>query len=221
MDRPKRQKRPRSGRPETRAGKDVRLLLLEASRRLFASHGYQGVSVKAIADQAGVNPAMVHYYFGNKDGLFVAVIEETLVPVLQKARELANITDTESFIRQFLQIYMSTIAANPWLPVLLTREVILPEGRLRERFVGQVVGPLSHKLRGLIETGKHRGEFDKDIDPTLAVINLISLAAFPFLAMPILNKALKVELNDDFVEHLIRHTSRIYLEGIYKRGGTA
>lgn len=207
-----------AGRPAAGQGKDVRRLLLQASQQLFASHGYQGVSIKAIADKAGVNTAMVHYYFGNKDSLFVSVIEETMHPVLQKAKELATVTDTESFIRQFLQIYMKTVAANPWLPVLLAREVILPEGRLKDRFINQVVGPLSNKVRKLIETSKKRGGLDPQTDPTVATINLVSLAFFPFLAMPVLSKALKIEVDDGFIEKLTRHTTHIYLKGLHKPG---
>jgi AcrR family transcriptional regulator len=207
-----------AGRPFAGHGKDVRHQLLKASQQLFAGRGYQGVSIKAIADKAGVNTAMVHYYFGNKDSLFVAVIEETMQPILSKARELATVTDTEAFIRQFLQIYMKTIAANPWLPVLLAREVILPEGRLKDRFISQVVGPLSNKVRKLIETSRKHGDLDPETDPAVATINLASLAFFPFLAMPVLSKALKIDVDDNFVEKLTRHTTQLYLKGLYNPG---
>lgn len=206
------------GRPAGHQGKPVRQLLLEASQQLFAMHGYEGVSVKAIADSAGVNPAMVHYYFGNKDGLFASVIEETLHPIISKVQQLDTLSTTESFIEQFLQIYMTTVAANPWFPVLLNREVLLPEGRLKKQFTNQVVAPVSSKIRKMIELKKKQGELDADIDPTLATINLISLAIFPFLSMNVVGKALNINVNDTLIENLSRHTTHVYLHGIHKSG---
>lgn len=57
------------------AHKDARTAILDAAERLFAELGYGGASMRAIAREAGVNQALVHYYFDSKDGLFSAVIE--------------------------------------------------------------------------------------------------------------------------------------------------
>jgi len=202
------------GRPAGKQDRDVRRLLLEASQQLFASHGYRGVSVKTIADKAGVNPAMVYYYFNNKDGLFVSVVEETLHPIIEKVYELTSIDDIETFIEQFLDIYMTTVSSNPWFPVLLNREVLLPEGRFQQQFIRQVVTPVSNRIKKLLERQKARGEIATEVDPTLATINLISLAVFPFLAMPVFRQALVPEMDDIFIASLSRHTTRIYLHGV-------
>ena len=205
-----------AGRPEAGRSGEVRRRLLQVSRQLFADCGYQATSIKAIADAAEVNAAMVHYYFGNKEGLFAAVMAETLEPVIGRIKGLAEVTDIETFIEQFLDDYMKTLAANPWIPVLLAREVLLPEGRLRETFLRQVVAPVGGKIRRLIEGRRGKGGVDRGIDPTLATINLVSLAAFPFLAMPVIGKAFAVEFTDEFVERLSRHTARLYLQGLHR-----
>lgn len=64
----------RRGRSHDPAGN--RRAVLEAARRLFAAHGYQGVGIRAIATEAGVTPGLVMAYFGSKDGLFRAVVGE-------------------------------------------------------------------------------------------------------------------------------------------------
>ena len=57
------------GRPRAEQALDARQALLDAARELFAREGFDRVSTKRLADEAGVNPAMIHYYFGDKAGL--------------------------------------------------------------------------------------------------------------------------------------------------------
>ena len=63
----------RSGRPTSSEGRDVRTRLLAAARELFARRGFDAVSTRELARAAGATPAMVHYYFGDKHGLFRAL----------------------------------------------------------------------------------------------------------------------------------------------------
>ncbi|MFL6154748.1 MAG: TetR/AcrR family transcriptional regulator, partial [Marmoricola sp.] len=78
----------RKGSPDTRAA------ILEAARGLFAENGFSGTSVRAVAGAAGVDPALVHHYFGTKDDLFVAALElpvdprVVLAPVLEGGVEM-------------------------------------------------------------------------------------------------------------------------------------
>jgi AcrR family transcriptional regulator len=71
------QARPRGRRP---AGEDTRAALLGAARVEFIRHGFDGATVRAIAQRAGVDPAMVNHWFGGKDGLFVAALEIPVNP---------------------------------------------------------------------------------------------------------------------------------------------
>ena len=70
------------GRPRNRDPELVRSALLAAARRQVAAHGTAGTSLAAIAREAGVTAAMVHYHFGDKQGLYQAMLEQTVGPVL-------------------------------------------------------------------------------------------------------------------------------------------
>ncbi|HKR48577.1 MAG TPA: TetR family transcriptional regulator, partial [Pseudonocardiaceae bacterium] len=72
----------RGGRPRGRrpAGEDTRTALLDAARVEFTERGFDGATVRAIAQRAAVDPAMVNHWFGGKDGLFVAVMEIPVNP---------------------------------------------------------------------------------------------------------------------------------------------
>ena len=79
--------RPRGGRGRRPGGEDTRARILEAARQAFAERGYDGATVRDVAGRAGVDPALVHHYFGTKQRLFVAAMEfpvdvGAIVPVL-------------------------------------------------------------------------------------------------------------------------------------------
>lgn len=64
----------RPGKPDTKGA------ILEAARSVFAEHGYDGASIRAIAERAGVDPALVHHYFGTKEELFREVVDLPIEP---------------------------------------------------------------------------------------------------------------------------------------------
>ncbi|MFL0578893.1 TetR family transcriptional regulator [Dietzia sp. 179-F 9C3 NHS] len=72
-----------SRRPGRRpGGEDTRAQILDAARRIFAERGLRGTTVRAVADQAGCDPALVHHYFGSKQDLFLAAVEIPVDPEL-------------------------------------------------------------------------------------------------------------------------------------------
>lgn len=91
----------RPGQPDTRGA------ILVAARRLFAAHGLQGASVRQIAAEAGVDPALVHHYFGTKDGLFRAALEIPIEPAVLLDEVFAEGVDRapERLVRMFLRVW--------------------------------------------------------------------------------------------------------------------
>ena len=133
---PRRGRRP--GAPDTRAA------ILAAARTLFATQGFAGTSVRAIAADAGVDAALVHHYFGTKDDLFVAALElpvdprERLAGVIALGPEGAG----ERMLRVFLSIWDDPELQLPL--VGLARSVLDPSGHrlLRDGFVPAVLHPV-------------------------------------------------------------------------------
>ena len=78
------------GRPPGDAASGTREALLRAGRELFAAHGYEGVSVRAVAETAGANAAMVHHHFGSKSGLFEEVLRRRFEPLNQRRIEMLD-----------------------------------------------------------------------------------------------------------------------------------
>ncbi|MFF5334826.1 TetR family transcriptional regulator [Streptomyces sp. NPDC013181] len=113
----------RRGRPARAAadtGPDARTRILEAARAQFAERGYDKTSVRGIARAAGVDPALVHHYFGTKDEVFAAAIEVSFEPALLVPAALEGDTADvgERLARAFIGIWEDPATRAPLLAVL-------------------------------------------------------------------------------------------------------
>ena len=129
--------RPRGRRP---AGEDTRGALLDAARVEFTERGYDGATVRAIAQRAGVDAAMVNHWFGSKDGLFVAALEIPVNPDEIIARLLDG--PPEQLAERMLRTFLSVWDTNGGGPLAaLMRSVASHEeaARMMREFVGRVI----------------------------------------------------------------------------------
>ena len=132
----------RPGAPDTRAE------VLAAARASFAEKGFRGTTIRAVAAAAGVDPALVHHYFGTKDDLFLAALEmpvdprELLAPVMAQGPDGAG----ERLLRTFLSVWDDPEIRVRLLAVV--RSVLDEDGAtlLKEGFIPVVVGPILAQL---------------------------------------------------------------------------
>lgn len=203
------------GRPPAERDLAVRQQLLSAARSLFAKHGYAAVSTRALAEAAQVNPAMISYYFDNKQGLYEAMLADTFQPLVERLGALlGSAADQPRPIRTFLEAYMRTLGANSWMPPLILREVVAEGGRLRGWFIQQFASKGGGLLTQLIKREQDAGRLRADLDPTLAALSLVSLAVFPFVAMPVASEVFGMRVREDYLDRLITHTERVFLQGV-------
>lgn len=208
---------PAPGRPQADRGRDVRAALLASARQAFSRHGFSAASLRAIAAEANVNPAMVHYYFGNKQGLYRAMLSEVLEPAIQRLAQLSDAGSDEcSFPERVLRLYAETMRREPWLPGLIARDVLSAEGPARRVFVdlvGQRVG--GTLLPGLIQQEMRAGHIRDDLDPRLTALSLLSLAVFPILALPVAGPILGYSLDPESLERLVSHNTKLFETGTH------
>ncbi|HEV2110762.1 MAG TPA: hypothetical protein VGT99_05355, partial [Gammaproteobacteria bacterium] len=102
----------------------------------------------------------------------------------------------------------------PWMPPLILREVVAEGGRLRGWFIQQFASKGGGLLTQLIKREQDAGRLRADLDPTLAALSLVSLAVFPFVAMPVASKVFGMRVREDYLERLIAHTERLYMQGV-------
>jgi AcrR family transcriptional regulator len=202
-------RRPR-GRPPADQG-DLRKALLDAAEELFARGGFAATSVRSIAEQAGVNPAMVHYYFGSKQALLQAVLKRTLLPLAEaiaslKSRERAPVSEIS-------RLLMSMAAQHPNLPSLIAREVLLPGGQLQDLFLENFAPRLGGAFPELIRHEQSRGRVSQRIDPRLGSLMILSLSIFPFIARNLAGKALDIGYDEAGLQRMSDQVAQLLERG--------
>lgn len=205
-----------AGRParQARDDRDLRAHLLDVALERFAREGIGATPLRAIAADAGVTPAMLHYYFGDKAQLKQAVIDERLLPALLPVRErLAQAGDdplalAEIFVRGIGEV----VSSHPWLPPLWVREVLCEGGELRDVLFHQLLPNVPKLLAQRFAAAKAVGALNAGLDPRLLVVSLIGLTLFPAAGAPIWRRVF--EADDLGPDALARHTLALLEGGI-------
>ncbi|MHB8622640.1 MAG: TetR/AcrR family transcriptional regulator [Sulfuricaulis sp.] len=200
----------------------IRAALLNAARELFARRDFTAVSVRAIAAAAHVNPAMIHYYFGDKDGLYRAMLHETFDPLLQKVQSLTKqeheILPAE--LGQLMIGLMTMLAREPWVAQLIVREVLAEEGPFRKIFIREFAAKGGGRLPALLNREIASGRVRQDLDATLGALSFMSMALFPFIALPVVEQVFRIKMDEAFVARLITHTEQLFYQGAKSLGSS-
>ncbi|RNF86146.1 TetR/AcrR family transcriptional regulator [Montanilutibacter psychrotolerans] len=181
---PPRQRQP--GRPMA-DGPDLRTHLLDAAIACYVRDGIAATSLRAIASQAAVTPALLHYYFGDKAQLQQAVIEERVLPAMNALREVLASAgdDTAALVAGFVRGIGDVIARHPWLPALWVREVVCEGGALRSLLLERIAPGVPLLLAARFADAQREGRLNPGLDPRLLVVSLVGLTLFPAAGAPI------------------------------------
>ncbi|WP_213433914.1 MULTISPECIES: TetR/AcrR family transcriptional regulator [Lysobacteraceae] len=174
------------GRP-TGESPDQRARLLDAAVGCFARRGIAAATLREIATDAGVNPALVHYYFGDKLQLQQAVIAERLMPAFAEVRNatMQSGDDIAGLVAGFVRGMCDAVERHPWLPPLWVREVLCEGGALREVLFTTMAPQVPQLLAARFAAAQDAGELNPDLDPRLLVASLVGLTLFPAAGAPI------------------------------------
>ena len=166
--------------------------ILDAARKVFIEKGLDGARMQDIADRAGINKAMLHYYFRNKEKLFEVIFQEVASRLFPKMIAIMS-SDLSLFdkIRQFTHDYLETVMENPYLPLFVLNEVNKqPEVFVKNMFGNQMppVLILVNQIEAEIKEG-----IIKPISPLHLIINMLSLCIFPFVSKPIIMQTMNMD----------------------------
>ncbi|WP_210449669.1 TetR/AcrR family transcriptional regulator [Vibrio crassostreae] len=201
----------KAGRPQKNL--DVRQLLIEHARDLFVVLPYDKVSTRLIAERAGVNIAMIRYYFGSKAGLFEAMLRETLRPMQLQMQRLVEEGSHESFL-DLMRTYYKEMVKVPKFPRLLAQVMNMPPSEVQRELLEKVFHDVVKPAQDVIfEKLVEQGVLRKEMDPKLCRVSYISLMVFPFIAPPPLLAIHGIEINEEFLNRLIEHNIKLMTEG--------
>lgn len=198
--------------------------ILDAARVVFVRKGTAGARMQEIAAEAGVNQALLHYYFRSKERLSAAVFQQfamRLFPALIET--LGSDMSLDQKVDRFVAIYLDNLQRTPFLPAYLLSELHHHPARVEQMLAsiaggapGPVMRPLFRKLEAQIADRVRAGTM-RSMTAEQFAANLISLCIFPFAARPMFR--IMFEMDDarfaafierrkaeipEFVRHAIR-----------------
>jgi AcrR family transcriptional regulator len=164
------------GRPPASLERDARDLLLNAAADLFARHGVAATTFAMIAQQAGLTPAMVHYYFRTREQLLDAVVTERIAPLIAAVWDPVETgAAPEVLIRGIVERMLAGIERMPWIPSTWMREVLNENGLLRTRMLRQLPFEKIKILSDAVARGQASKTVSPALNPGLIVFSIIGL----------------------------------------------
>ena len=159
--------------------------ILVAARQIFATKGYAGARMQEIADNAGINKALLHYYYKSKEKLFEQIFEEALIKILRPLGSfLADDSELFQKIRNISHIYHEVLIEYPFLPNFILNEVSTDPSRVLHLMNTEGILVGREKTFKQIEDAVASGKI-RPINPPDLILNIISLSMFPFASRPI------------------------------------
>ncbi len=174
--------------------KDKRIHIIETALDLFAGKGYEGTSIRDIAEKASVNLAMVNYYFGSKEKLFENIVQykssltRGLLDEILNNKELSHIEKIDSVVDSFVERLFTHRSFHR----LIYQELILNQREELQIFIADNLSPNSLIIKSIIESGIKKNEFKK-VDVDLTIASLIGTINQVLLSKTLCNKLINKE----------------------------
>lgn len=186
---------------KTNKNKDTEEQILNAAKNVFQQKGMDGARMQQIADEAGINKAMLHYYYRSKQLLFEAVFSNAFSLIAPQLNKILNDDSSiEDKINNFTNDYISFISKHPYLPNFIIQE-LNRNPKFFEKIQQNAAFPTLDKFNTQVAAEVEKGIL-KPIDGAQLFINIISLNMFPFVATPLIKGFLKI--NDKAFKQLMK-----------------
>jgi AcrR family transcriptional regulator len=158
----------------------TRAAILAAATAEFTAKGLSGARVDAIAKAAGANKRMIYHYFGGKDGLYLAVLEETYAAI-RRAEQRLHLGDRDPVegMRELVRFTWAYFIAHPEFLSLLGTENLNKAAYLkRSQRIRELHSPLVGMISGLLERGERERVFRTGVDPVQLYVTIAALGFF-------------------------------------------
>lgn len=193
---------------KTTENQDAEALILQAAREVFVHKGYDGARMQEIADEAGINKALLHYYFRSKEKLFDKIFLEAFNnfwPSIQTELQQGN-GSVKSLIKAAVNAYTDMLMQMPYLPAFVIGEINRSPDRIEELMLATGINP--ELIIKVIENGIESGEIIP-IEPRSLVINIVGLSLFPFISRPLLSRMF-FKSDEEFMTFLENRRINLY-----------
>jgi AcrR family transcriptional regulator len=189
-------------------GKEITVVaekkIIESAHEIFVEKGLEGARMQEIADRAGINKALLHYYFRSKDQLFDAVFQRILQQMLPDITTVISSGKTvEGVVEKLVAFYNDLFRRNPYLPQFFFHEIWQNPDRLaafiklHEVKPKELIDKLNYKL-----VGNHKTEYMSQH----IIANILGMCLFPHIARPLFQRMFFDEKDQDYDQFLDERT---------------
>ncbi|MEP6682516.1 MAG: TetR/AcrR family transcriptional regulator [Parafilimonas sp.] len=191
--------------------------ILDAAKLVFVSQGMAGARMQDIADAAGINKAMLHYYFRNKEKLFETIFTEAFENLFPKVQSILE--SGQSVFKKIELVcveYINQIQAMPYLPIFVLSEVNRQPDAFLKKMWSKRKPPIKAFVE-MIEVAVKQKQI-QPIQPLQLLLNIISLSIFPFMAKPLLMhvSGISKKQYDSMMEERKKIVPQIIIQSIKK-----
>jgi len=180
----------KTGRPGSRGEPEkTRAAILKSALEEFAHEGVTGARTDEIARRAGVNKALLYYYFKDKEGLYAAALDQVFTGLHDR---VMSVLDNDALLPRekllkYVEAHFDYIASAPFYPRLVQREFMRTAGRalspVASRVLERYAKPIYTKIQTLLQHGIQTGDF-RQVDPTQTMTSILGTIVFYFISLP-------------------------------------
>ncbi len=163
---------------------------MTAARKVFTQKGYAAARMDDIAREAGINRALLHYYFRSKDRMFDIIFEQRINEFFSGlARIVFSDLSVIDKIKAIVEHDIDMVMSQPDLPIFIMQELAQNPQRMIDsaQGAGAVPGLMMKQLNEQIRASVQRNQI-KNIDGAQLLINIMSLSIYPFIARPMIKR---------------------------------
>ncbi len=169
--------------------------IFHAAHELFVQKGLDGAKMQEIADRAGINKALLHYYYRSKEKLYEQVAKAVLSRALPAVRNMIESEDPlEEKIARFIDFYIDLISRNPFVPLFVINELNKHPDRFFETILPKEL-PKPQVFIRQVEEAVAAGRL-QPVRPKHLLVNIVSMCVFPIVAKPMMSIMLGLDAQE-------------------------
>ena len=166
-------------------------LILEAARKVFIRDGFDGARMQDIANVAGINKALLHYYYKNKESLFNLVFEDAFAAFVPQIHAIfSGNGDAVEKLCKYVEAHIDLLLQKPDLPTFVIHEIHRDPDRFFNNLISKMPGPPPFaSFMGQLMQEMSEGKI-REMDPRFVWMNVMAMTVFPFVAAPLMSRML-------------------------------
>ena len=193
--------------------------ILDVAERVFSDLGFDGSSTRMISSEAGVNMAMLNYYFGSKEGLFLAVFERKLGSFRTLLQNIGNDDSISSWDKfaKCIDNYVDRIIVNNCFQKMINRELSMTKRWDLTDRISEIVMLNANELKKILEEGIKNGSFSKYTDPQLVIATVFGTKNYIINTPQISSMMLGHDIRDEkYLDEELKPRVKTYMKKLIK-----